>query len=656
MLKFKILLYTLLLMESAVYAQNLPGFLFENRFNRPQVVPFIQQHESEIFLSKGNIEDSLVLNGETFSFKEGKNLVHTWGRGAELPGKYFRDNLPSFFIRQLHFNSFEFEIGLFEWLLTGDDGAINIAISRDSIWIYQRYYNSYGFNDVKGDEILLNRHPERVWLLHGIAYHGEIENISLDLSHKMLLSLHINGVKVSEQACYLDITEHQLRFSGTGANIAGDLMMATLGKAEIMIDYQKRQQKMLGWGGIATPTAYHLLSPKGKEMWWDYLQEYNLLIHREYPNGQNLKSDYSNWDNLDDAMPHYYGDNFPNSEISDFEYIKKVQELGGMSVFEFWRFPTFVQVNGKSLDIDAYIDAMITYCKTATERTGQPPAIVGIQNEMGQKEENWHKMTLALRKALDKNGFEEVQIHQQDMSQVGKGLLSAKAFTADEDVWNTLDYSAVHMYDYQEHLHDPDAFDSLMWAYKKIIGNKPFISTELCANRPLVQTGSYRNAFAMAQLYHKNLTILDASSIMYCWIILNTVQPSYEASRSLFGVDKSNGFVPYPSSYQLRIFGAWSRRVMKDMHRVEATSSNPDVLVTAFDGKEGQSVVMVNRSNAKQVCTVNAKADFTFLERTSQYFQNLVESSPETKNGVIELELEPGEIVTLSNVTLYSNR
>ena len=107
------------------------------------------------------------------------------------------------------------------------------------------------------------------------------------------------------------------------------------------------------------------------------------MIHREYPIGQLLNKEMDNWDHMDDASVHYYGDNFPNSEISDFGYIKKMQEFGGMNVFEFWKFPKWIQDDG-NVNVGNYCKAMINYCQTAQKATGKAPAIVGIQNEVSQ--------------------------------------------------------------------------------------------------------------------------------------------------------------------------------------------------------------------------------------------------------------------------------
>jgi hypothetical protein len=635
-----------------IFTQDLPGFLVNPRFNRPGSGTIVNQHVASIHLQPAGSDEAFISTQQSFQLSSGKEVV-TWGRGKELPGVFFKENLPSIFTRHIRFDSFEFTEGLFVWVFTGDKAGFNLSISGDTIWLYQRYYDSFGFNEPGGNKIKVKRHPESIWLWHAIPYTGDPENITISIDHKMILRLMINGAVVSEQSCLFDVSRHQLRFTGKDPVIMGEMMELTNEDTKVRIDWAARKQKMLGWGGIATPTAYHLLSEEGKARWWDYLEEYNLLLHREYPNGQNLAPDFSNWDNLEDATPHYYGDNFPNGEISDFTYIKKVQELGGISIFEFWKFPSWVQDANNNLNIDAYCEAMLNYCKTAEEKTGKPPAIVGIQNEVTQREEDWQRMTLALRKTLDENGFDKVRIHQQDMGSVESGIKSAKAFTSNDQVWATIDFAATHMYDYQSHFHDPDKYDSLLWEFESIIQDKPFLSTEICVNRPAFQVGSYRLAFSMAQLYHKNLTILDASAIVYCWILLNTEQPSYEASRSLFRVDKMNGFVPYPSSYQLRTFGSWSRRIKKDMHRVEAASANPDLLVTAFQGNEGETAVLVNRSQHRITANISPGGEaFRYLERTSQYYQNQVEILPVLHDKVLKLSIDPGEIITLSSLEL----
>src|ERR1035438_9124434 len=75
------------------------------------------------------------------------------------------------------------------------------------------------------------------------------------------------------------------------------------------------------------------------------------------------------------------------------------------------------------------------------------------------------------------------------------------------------------------------------------------------------------------------------SSDLYCWTLLNVVQPSYGWTRTLLVPDPEHGLQPVASSHQLRVFGAYTRRVRAGMKRVKAASSNPHVLATALDRK-----------------------------------------------------------------------
>jgi hypothetical protein len=425
--------------------------------------------------------------------------------------------------------------------------------------------------------------------------------------------------------------------------------------ATVRVDASARFQQMLGFGGTTTPPAYAELSPEGKRVWWRKLAEYNLLLHREYPTGALLNPEMTNWDRPADASPHYYGDNFPNCETSDFDYMRRVRRLGGKVIFEFWELPVWARLRdsaGKLTelpDLDAYAQAMVRYCQVSREKTGSAPEIVGIQNEVQQPPEVWQQMTLALRQALDRAGFGAVKIHMHNPPFVSGGIAAAKAFREKDAVWKAIDYATSNMYDYQDFFYDPDGFDARLREMKEAIGGKPFLAAELCVNNSAFQTRTYRTAFAMGQLYHKVLTMLDTCGIMYCWTLLNVVQPSYGWTRTLMAPDPEHGFVPAATSHQLRVFGAYSRRIRAGMTRLQAASSNPRLLATAFSGNAGaRTLVMLNRSAAAQRVTVTWPGEpFRFMEVVSPQQENAVE--PAARG---EVTVPPGAIVTLTNVEL----
>jgi hypothetical protein len=100
----------------------------------------------------------------------------------------------------------------------------------------------------------------------------------------------------------------------------------------------------------------------------------------------------------------------------------------------------------------------------------------------------------------------------------------------------------------------------------------------------------------------------------------------------------------------LRVFGAYTRRVRAGMRRVKVASSNADVLATAFSGAAGErTLILLNRSVAAQKVEVKWKgATFRYLETAGPRQENAIEPA----GAGLEVLVEPGAIVTLTNVEL----
>jgi len=230
-----------------------------------------------------------------------------------------------------------------------------------------------------------------------------------------------------------------------------------------------------------------------------------------------------------------------------------------------------------------------------------------------------------------------------DASYLYLGVSRAHSLQKDDAVWHAIDYTAAHEYDYQEFLANPDMYDARMKAMNAAKESKPFLATEICLNDPQYQELSYRIALNVGQLYQKNLTELDAEALMYCWLLLDVEQPSFGGSRSLLVPDKTRGYIPVASSFQLRVFGAFSRHVLKGMFRVSASSSDSDLLTTAFEDAHHSTLIVLNRSTEPQRLSVDWKGKYwTQMERTSQTLENAI-SAPG------DLVVQPGEIITLSD-------
>lgn len=634
-------------------------------------------------LSRNKPENSQLVHSFQIGFEEKETYV--WGRGNELPRIYFAEFLPSFFERILFIEDMDLNNNSMEWIFTGNYGGFTVSVDQSTVRVVQRYYDSFGLNEFNDGKINAEGHPEKIWMESQKSYKNLPKSIKVAFDHKLGLIIYLDGKEIIRQLCLFDVTQHQLRIANknyrtrnpvdvvddlaqhqlkianNNGRIKGYLFKPEAREVFVSLKPDQKYQSMIGFGGIGIPTAYAQLSQTGKREWWEKVCEYNLLIQREYPIGSKLNPEMDNWENLNDATPIYYGDSFPAGEISNFDYIKTLKQLDGKVWFEFWTLPEWSTQDWRDAkgklhrgvaDPDIYVKAIIQYCEMLQKKTGASPNVIGIQNERSQPPEIWYEMTLTLRKELNRAGFDKVRIHMPDSLGLERGIERAKIFKNHPEVWNTIDYSATHMYDFQKYFTNPDGFDSLLCDWKKITDSKPFLSTELCINAPPYQLPTYRIAWLMGELYHKNLVLADASAICYCWTILNVIQPSYGWTRSLFVIDQTQNFTPKPSSFQLRVFGSFSRRIRKGMKRIQVESSSNNILVSAFDDASGRkTMILLNRSTVPyQVKIKNAHTEFQYMEKTNLYNENtLVQPPLMPDDEILTFSIDPGSIVTLSD-------
>jgi hypothetical protein len=563
-----------------------------------------------------------------------------WGHYSPNERAFFNEVLPSVFKLTLVIDSSTGDRGL-KWIFTGPSEGFYIEQIGKKLLFYRKYYDSFGYNHQKKE---LPRYPQFENSRVEIVADKAIKSVTVELNYKLALRVSVNGQEVINQIIIGDIRRNQVHLTGKQGILAGRMLSPETVDEKIVVNSGITFQQMIGWGGIGIPTAYNQLSEAGKKMWWQYINEFNLLCQREYPVGGLLHYNLDNWDSLQYAKAHYYGENFPNGEVSDFEYNRKIQELGGFVMFEFWDFPRWIGNSEKE-----YARAIVGYCREAVKRTGKAPRIVGVQNEIDMPENKVKRFVPELRKSLNEAGFKDIKIHMANATSIDVALNRVSKYTNNPDVWQRIDYGATNMYDYQSYFNNPDRFDSTLLAWDSKVKTLPFISTELCVNDSRYQTDSYRIALAMGQLYHKNLTLTNAVLIAYCWTILNNEQASFDATRSLFAVSPEQGFIPVPSSNQLRVFGAYSRRIKEGMYRVETEEKNDDLEVVAFKG-ENNSATMVILNRSLSPVRVNVEWNnirFTEMEITDPYSPNIVK--PFSGNRVT---VQPGVIVTLTNVSL----
>jgi O-glycosyl hydrolase len=594
---------------------------------------------------------------EQFSFASDAPAGPGWTRPDEIARTYFHQDLPALFRRTIVLSDDVPARGKLSWIFTGPHAGFTVELTASKIRLFQRFYDSTSLYSGQGN------YPEKIVRDEEQQISGHARTLTVVVDAHLSIQILLNGREVLRQECLFDVTRHQLMFAGPRTEhlvVAGALLAESVQDASVSVNSTKVHQTMIGFGGSPSIPAYARLSEAGKKQYWELLRRYNLLLDREYPMGTQLKKDLSNIEDLRDATPHYYGDNFPNGEVSNFDYSRRVLAMDGEVIYEMWALPAWATQAytpaGKPLiDVwekpvrsianpEEYARIVVRYCQIAKERTGSPPAIVGIQNEVEQPTSVFTAMAVTLRRELDKAGFQAVKIHMADAGYMYLGVDRAHALQKDATGWAALDYTAVHEYDYQEFLANPDMYDARLRSMNAASAGKPFLATEICINDPHYQEPSYRIAFNVAQLYQKNLTELDATALMYCWLLLDVEEPAFASSRSLLVPDRTRGEVPVASSFELRVLGAFSRHVVKGMRRVEANTSNPDLLTAAFEDAARATVIVLNRSTEPQRLDVQwGGRMWSEIEHTGLYSENETSASLPA-----EIIVQPGEIVTLS--------
>jgi O-glycosyl hydrolase len=596
---------------------------------------------------------------QRFDFASDGPIGPGWTRPDQIARVYLHDDLPALFRRTVAFEKDLPPHTKLSWIFTGPHAGMTVEITDSKIRLFQRFYDSTGLAES-------GSFPEKIVHDETRSFVGHPRSLTVVVDSHLSVQVLLNGVPVLTEPLVFDLTRHQLMFSGPRnqhLTLAGEVLQQNTGESSITVAPQKIHQTIIGFGGSPSISAYARLSEEGKRQYWDLIRRFNLLIDREYPMGTQLRPDLSNVEDLNEATPHYYGDNFPNGEVSDFGYSRHIRDLGGQVLYEMWALPQWaveaytsqgkpiMDAWGKPVRTAAkpevYARIVVDFCRLAQAHSGAAPEIVGIQNEVEQAPEIYAAMTETLRKALDAAGFQKTEIQMADAPYVWMATGRIHDLKRFPRAWQETGFTAAHQYDYQEFLANPDLYDERLREMKNAADGKPFLATEICLNDPHFQEPSYRLALQIGQLYQKDLTEADAEMLLYCWLLLDVEQPTFGGSRSLLVPDRSHGEIPVASSFQLRVMGAFSRHILKGMRRVETHSSKPDLMTAAFTDEKHSSLIVLNRSTEPQHLQVHWEGvRWTRVELTSFYSEN------QERPASGELVIQPGEIVTLSNFSV----
>lgn len=582
-----------------------------------------------------------------------------WTRPDEIARYYVQERLPALFERTLALDEAQAPRTSLRWIFTGPHAGLTVELSPTSVRLAERYYDSPGLWEGHGS------YPERVILERERPFVGEPRTLTVIADAHLTVRVLVNGQPLLDAPLRFDLSRHQLMYVAPRTAhtvISGALYAPRPAPAVVALDLSRVHQEMLGFGGSPGIPAYLELSDRGREEYWKILARYHLLLSREYPMGTELRPDLSNLDRVADATPHYYGDNFPNGELSSFAYNRRIVSMGGQVIYEPWALPSWMEqpYNGPPL-IDAwnrrvrrealpdeYARLVVAYCRREKAETGAAPAIVGLENEVEQPPAVFRAMALSVRRALDLAGFRETRIHMPDASFLWQGMGRAGDLEEDPAAWRAIDLAASHEYDFQPMAGNLDLYAERLRAMRRRLGGKPFLATEICFNDPQLQEPSYRIALVAAELYHHNLVDLDAVGLLYCWLLLDVEQPTFAGSRSLLAVDRGRGAVPVPSSFELRVLGAYSRHIRAGMRRVDASSSDPDLLPAAFALGPDRTMVLINTGSAPRSIPARCAAGpWREMERIGPEEENL---TGEIDSPAGELNIAPGEILVLSTI------
>src|ERR1035438_6000502 len=240
---------------------------------------------------------SAASNSQPFSLSLEKPSVQIYGRGTVRPRYYFAEFLPGNFTRTLRLDKDLPQNANVHWLFTGPRGSLSIEFSRNSLTVVQQYYDSYALDTSDSPRA---RYPHANQQQSSVVSAQSVESVTLAFDH-LMAKISVNGHLLIKQLCLIDLMRHQLYViapdSSTGF-IQGSLFQPESESASVSINSTKTYQTILGFGGITSVPAYREMPDAGRAKWWRLLQEYNLLIQRDYPIGTKLNSGMDNFDRL----------------------------------------------------------------------------------------------------------------------------------------------------------------------------------------------------------------------------------------------------------------------------------------------------------------------------------------------------------------------
>jgi hypothetical protein len=166
---------------------------------------------------------SAQTGAQPFSFVSDGPKGGGWGRPDEIARVYLERRLPAFFARTLVLDQPMPAGGKLIWMFTGQQGGFTVELSSDSVHVVQRFYDSFGLRDPGSRSTYPVANVEDVT----VPYTGAAKTVTVELDAKMMLRVSVNGLKLAEQVCLMDMQREQLQFAGlrtTHVVVAGSVL------------------------------------------------------------------------------------------------------------------------------------------------------------------------------------------------------------------------------------------------------------------------------------------------------------------------------------------------------------------------------------------------------------------------------------------------
>lgn len=216
----------------------------QDRFQGPWSTKYgdmhiLNRYDKQVDLNQ--YADNEILKEEVLSFTRTNESREIWGSGKRIDAVFDHEILPAFFERELVLTEMELDSGKIRWVFNGNEGGFTVQISKDSVHLYQRYYDSFGYYRPTKDaengthQLAKNyRHPNSIWLASATKISGQLKTVKIRTDHTYRLVLEVNGKQVARQATNIDVFRNQIQFTDGIKEVEGSIYKpATLTSKDI---------------------------------------------------------------------------------------------------------------------------------------------------------------------------------------------------------------------------------------------------------------------------------------------------------------------------------------------------------------------------------------------------------------------------------------